>query len=234
MSGMAGAGAEAEAEAEVKLLGFWSSPFVHRVIWALKLKGISYEYIEVERYNKSDLLLRSNPVYKKVPVLIHQGNPISESLIILQYIDETWPHNPLLPPDNHHRALARFWIHFGENSIACITDLFLRPCKEEQERASAKKKAEESIRVMEEQCLGDKKFFGGNNITMVDIVYGCLSHWLEGLEEIVGMKLIEPNKFPRLHMWIQNFKQVPVIKENLPDYGKLLLHLQSRTQEYVT
>lgn len=85
---------------------------------------------------------------------------------------------------------------------------------------------------MEEKGIGDKKFFGGNNIGMVDIVYGCLSHWLEGLEEIVGMKLIEAKKFPKLHAWIQNFKQFPLIKENLPDYGKLLLHLQWRRQEY--
>lgn len=218
--------------ADVKLLGFWSSPFVHRVIWALKLKGISYEYIEVERHGKSQLLLQSNPFHKKVPVLIHGGKPIAESTVILEYIEETWPQNPLLPKHTHERALARFWIKFGEDSIVSITDLFLRPSKDEQERVIAMKKAQESLTVMEEQGLGDKKFFGGSNIGMVDIVYGCLSHWLEGLEEIVGMKLIEPNKFHRLHAWIQNFKQVPVIKENLPHYGKLLLHLERRRQEY--
>lgn len=87
---------------------------------------------------------------------------------------------------------------------------------------------------MEEQGLGDKKFFGGENIGMVDMAYGCLSHWLEGLEEIVGLKLIEPNRFPRLHAWTHNFKEVPLIKENLPDYGQLLLHLQRRTKEYST
>ncbi|XP_014512405.1 probable glutathione S-transferase [Vigna radiata var. radiata] len=216
---------------EIKVLGFWSSPFVHRVIWALKLKGISYEYIEIDRHNKGELLLQSNPVYKKVPVLIHGGRAIPESMVILEYIEDTWPHNPLLPKDNHQKALARFWIKFGEDSIASITDLFLRPHKDEQERASAWKRAQETISVIEEQGLGEKKFFGGNNIGMVDIAYGCLSHWLEGLEEIVGMKLIEPNKFPRLHAWTQNFKQVPVIKENLPDYGKLLIHLQWRRQQ---
>ncbi|KAL2323935.1 hypothetical protein Fmac_022993 [Flemingia macrophylla] len=222
------------AMAEVKVVGFWSSPFVHRVIWALKLKDISYEYIEVDRYKKSDLLLHSNPVYKKVPVLIHGDRPIAESLIILQYIEETWPHNPLLPQHPHQRALARFWIQFGEASIASITDLFLRPFEDEEQRAGAWKKAQETLMVIEEQCLGDKKFFGGNNIDMVDLAYGCLSHWLEGLEEIVGIKLIEEDKFPRLHAWTQNFKHVPLIKQNLPDYAKLLIHLQKRRQEYVT
>lgn len=109
----------------------------------------------------------------------------------------------------------------------------MRPPKDEKERVKAIEKAQETITIMEEKGLGDKKYFGGNNIGMVDIVYGCLSHWLEGLEEIVGIKLIEEKKFPHLHAWIQNFKQVPLIKENLPDYEKLLVHLQWRRQGYI-
>ncbi|KAL1295690.1 hypothetical protein HN51_056542 [Arachis hypogaea] len=218
---------------DIKVLGFWSSPYVHRVIWALKLKGISYEYIEVERHGKSQLLLQSNPVYNKVPVLIHGGKSIAESMVILQYIEDTWPHNPLLPQDPYERALARFWIKFGEDSTASITDLFMRPSKDEEEGAIAIEKAKETLKVMEEKGLGDKKFFGGNNIGMVDIAYGLLCHWLEGLEEITGLKLIDPSQFPRLHAWTQNFKQVPLIKENLPDYEKLLVHLQWRRQQYM-
>ncbi|KHN06984.1 Putative glutathione S-transferase [Glycine soja] len=52
----------------------------------------------------ADLLLKYNPVYKKVPVFVHNEKPIAESLVIVEYIDETWKNNPILPSDPYQRA----------------------------------------------------------------------------------------------------------------------------------
>ncbi|KAM1212674.1 hypothetical protein ACFX2G_004268 [Malus domestica] len=78
---------------EAVLLDFWPSPspFGMRVKIALAEKGIEYECKEEDYVsNKSPLLLQMNPIHKKIPVLIHNGKPVSESLIAVQYIDEVW------------------------------------------------------------------------------------------------------------------------------------------------
>ena len=69
----------------------WESPFAMRVLIALKEKGISYDLQEENMCNKSRLLLEMNPIQNQIPVLLHNGKPLAESLIILQYIDEAWP-----------------------------------------------------------------------------------------------------------------------------------------------
>lgn len=104
---------------EVILLDFWPSMFGIRVRVALAEKGIEYQLKEEDLRNKSDLLLRMNPVYKKIPVFIHKGKPICESSIIVQYIDEVWKDkSPLLPSDPYQRAQARFWVDYIDKKVS--------------------------------------------------------------------------------------------------------------------
>ncbi|KAL3526627.1 hypothetical protein ACH5RR_011283 [Cinchona calisaya] len=210
-------------EEEVKLHGFWASPFVYRVIWALKLKGIQYDYVEEDLSNKSQLLLQYNPVHKQVPVLVHHGKPISDSLVILEYIEDTWPHHnpPLIPKDPFERALARFWGNFSTDKGRTFYSFLLAGQDEKEEAA---KQVFEVLRTIEEEALGDNKFFGGNSINLVDIIFGWLAYWFQPTEELVGIKVLEPTGLPRLHAWVENFKEEAVIKENFPNHDELRQH----------
>ncbi|THG03799.1 hypothetical protein TEA_005385 [Camellia sinensis var. sinensis] len=113
---------------EVILLDFWVSPFATRVKIALAEKGVDYESREEDLSNKSPLFLKMNPVHKQVPVLIHNGKPVCESLIIVQYIDEVWNHkSPLLPCDPHQRAQARFWADFVDKKVSPNSSISVLP-----------------------------------------------------------------------------------------------------------
>ena len=115
------------AKNDVKLLGAWPSPFVMRARIALNIKSVDYELLEEKLGSKSQLLLQSNPVYKKVPVLIHENKPICESLIIVQYIDEAWSSGPsILPSDPYDRAIARFWGVYIDDKVCLIHVLLLQ------------------------------------------------------------------------------------------------------------
>lgn len=96
----------------------------------------------------------------------------------------------------------------------------------EESKEKTRREAFEVLKIVEDQALKDKEFFGGDRIGMVDIIYGSLPHWFEAMEENVGVKVLEPNTLPRLYAWAQRFKQVPVIEHNLPPYQDLLLHFK--------
>ncbi|XP_010938160.1 glutathione transferase GST 23 isoform X1 [Elaeis guineensis] len=202
---------------EVKLFGMWASPAVRRVEWALKLKGIEYEYIEEDISNKSKDLVKYNPINKQVPVLLHNGKPIIESLVIIEYIDEVWKHNPILPKDPYERAMARFWATYSEDKCrGAVREVFFA---EGEKRVKAIKCLEETLRALDEELKG-KKFFGGENIGFSDLVLGWMAFWLGVSEEVASFEVLDPKKFPWFTSWIDNFLKVPVIKENLPPRDK--------------
>ncbi|KAF8015928.1 hypothetical protein BT93_H1463 [Corymbia citriodora subsp. variegata] len=207
----------------VKLHGFWLSPFSHRVVWALKLKGIPFDYIEEDLPNKSALLLQYNPVHKKIPVLVHGSRPVCESMVIIEYLEETWPQCPLLPTDPHERAVVRFWVKFIEEKSPNVWIVY-RSVGEEQEKAM--RESVEMLSNLEEHGPNKgKKFFGGDGINIMDIAFGGVACWIGAIEEVSGRQIFDAAKFPRLNAWKANFKSSPVIAENLPDREKLREHL---------
>lgn len=110
----------------VVLLDFWPSSYGMRVKIALEEKRVSYECKQEDFQDKSSLLLEMNPVYKMIPVLVHNGKPICESLNIVEYIDEAWNHKPsLLPSDPYKRSQAKFWGDYIDKHVSNFISTYL-------------------------------------------------------------------------------------------------------------
>ena len=91
--------------------------------------------------------------------------------------------------------------------------------KKEHEKA-----VEESFEVLLllENELNHKKFFGGENIGLVDITASYVAFWLPVIEEVVGFKWLTAERFPNLYKWSQHFIKHPEVQEGLPPREGLL------------
>ncbi|XP_050367877.1 probable glutathione S-transferase isoform X2 [Argentina anserina] len=213
---------------EVVLLGFWPSTYALRLRIALAEKGIKYEYKEEDVYNiKSQLLLESNPVHKKIPVLIHNGKPVNESLIALQYIDETWNDKaPLLPSDPYLRSQARFWADFVDNKIYDIGRKIWTTKGEEVEAAT--KEFIDCIKLLEAE-LGDKPFYGGETLGFVDVALVPIYSWFYVYEKFGNFSV--ERECPKLFACVKRCFEKESVSKSLPDQDKVYsLVMEIRTK----
>lgn len=94
----------------LELYAYWRTSAAFRVRVALNLKGlvVTERYVDVDAgEHRSEAYLRINPL-GAVPTLVAAGHPpLTQSLAILEYLDELQPEPPLLPRDLHGRARVR-------------------------------------------------------------------------------------------------------------------------------
>ncbi|CAN8315266.1 unnamed protein product [Cochlearia groenlandica] len=216
---------ERSSPEKVKLLGMWASPFSRRIEMALILKGVPYEFSEQDITNKTPLLLQSNPVHQKIPVLLHKGKPISESLVILEYIDDTWTNNPILPRDPYERAVARFWSKFVDEEIYVAAMKMVGKIGEE--RDAAVEATRDLLKLLEKELAG-KDFLSGDRFGFADIVATLVAFWLMRTEAIVGVKVVTAEMFPEIHRWVKNLLGLDVVKNCIPPEDEYRDYIEAR------
>ncbi|CAN1800872.1 Probable glutathione S-transferase [Linum perenne] len=191
-------------EEEVKLLITSLSPFATRIVWALKLKGVEFEAIEEDLSNKSSSLVKYNPIHKKIPVLVHNGVAVSESLVILEYIE----------------VLESMWSAMK--------------LKGKEGEKAAVKEAYENLKLMEKELeASGSNLFGGDKIGFVDLTFGCVVMLVDIVDQVKGVeqsdKMIDEVKFPLLAKWKHQLYLIPFITNNLPPAHKVAAAIQAPT-----
>lgn len=101
------------------LYGYFRSTAAYRVRIALNLKGLSadHRFVHLRKGEQTQAdYLKVNPA-GLVPYWIGDGFELAQSLAIIEYLDETHPEPPLLPPDAKGRAIAR------EIALVAVSDI---------------------------------------------------------------------------------------------------------------
>lgn len=144
-----------------------SDQYSHRVRLVLREKRIAVKEIAVDLVNLDEDLILANPT-GEVPALVDRDLQLYHSMVIMEYLDERYPHPPLLPIYPVARAEARLMIHRIQQEWAVRLDVIAGKGIRSARKEKAKNDLRESIISFAHQFSDQRKFFLNNEFTIVD------------------------------------------------------------------
>ncbi|MCH7741069.1 MAG: glutathione S-transferase N-terminal domain-containing protein [Proteobacteria bacterium] len=140
--------------------------YSQRVRLVLAEKGIVVEIVDVERGNMPEDLADLNP-YNSLPTLVDRELALYESLIIMEYLDERFPHPPLLPVYPVARAQSRLFIYRIQRDWCGFVDTIIAGRSKDTVIDKARKELRESL-ITVAPIFNEKPFFMSDEFTLVD------------------------------------------------------------------
>ncbi len=161
------------------------SQFSHRVRIVLAEKGVTVEIVDVDIYDKPEDLAALNP-YNSLPTLVDRDLVLYEPNIMMEYLDERFPHPPLFPVYPVARAQSRLWMYRIDRDWSHLVEKLQAEDGTPTELDKARKELRESI-ISVSPIFAEKPFFMSDEFTIVDC---CVLPILWRLPEI-GIRLPE-------------------------------------------
>jgi glutathione S-transferase len=126
---------------------------------------------------------------------------------------------------SHHYESFEFGRYYGKAKLylidislfswkQCVVGVWGACVAQVEEKKKAVDAALELLAFLEKHIQGKKLF--GEKIGYLDIVAGWISYWLNVLEELGEIELLNAERFPSLHEWSQNFIQTSPVKDCIP------------------
>jgi len=184
--------------------------YSHRVRMVLAEKGVTVEIVDVDPGKKPEDLSEINP-YNSLPTLLDRDLVLYEANVIMEYLDERFPHPPLLPVYPVQRALSRLWITRVEKEWASKLDILMAGKGRETVITKARKELRESV-VAIAPIFGEKPYFMNEEFSLVDC---CVAPILWRLKE-VGITLPEKSTRP-LHKYMQTMFEREAFRASLTE-----------------
>lgn len=198
------------AEHDLKLYGSCFCPFVHRVWISLELKGLNYQYVEVDVYRKPKLLLDINP-RGLVPALRHGDWGCYESTVLMEYLEDLDEGRKILPSDAKTRAQSRLW---SDHINRHIIPNFYKYLQAQESSAQVQHAAalKEQISKIVSAASPSGPFFLGSEMSFVDVQ---LAPWIVRLEKVLKPYRGWPDPEPgsRWEKWVKAVLENEAVKK---------------------
>ena len=184
--------------------------YSHQARIVLAEKGVNVDIMAVKTTEIPDDLLAINP-YGTVPTLIDRDLVLYEARIIMEYLDERFPHPPLLPVYPVARAETRKMMHRIEQDWYCL----LQRIQKNEEAAAARQLLLESL-IGLEPVFADKLYFLSDEFSLLDCALAPLLWRLPTL----GVEI--PKEAVALHAYMQRLFKREAFQVSLTDAERQL------------
>ena len=136
----------------------------HRVRIVLGEKDLVFNVVDVIQGENNEDLVALNP-NNSTPTFVDRNLVLYESRVIMEYLDERFPHPPLMPVDPVIRAKTRMVLHYIEKDLYGLLDDI--KSSGEKKSTAAKKKLEDNLMLALDFIQG-KKFFLSDDFSIID------------------------------------------------------------------
>ena len=186
------------------------SQYSHRDRIVLAEKGVTVDIEDIDSNNVTQEILDANP-YGTLPTLVDRDLALYESKVVMEYLDERFPHPPLLPVYPVARAQSRLCIHRIEKDWCTLVDSIVAN-PEAKKTEAIRKEFKESLMSISD-IFADMPYFMSEEFTLVDC---CLAPMLWRLPQL-GIEIPSTRQTKSLLDYINRLFERPAFQESLTD-----------------
>jgi glutathione S-transferase len=213
----------------MKLYNAWYCPFAQRAWMALVHKGIDFEYVEVDPYNKTDWWVKVSRGAELVPVLVKANSDgdgettIVESNRILEFLEDYRPQqNPIFARDPVERAEQKYWMDHIGNRITPYLYRFLKSSEAGEHRDESRENLVAGLDTFIRAMSDSGPFFSGAEVGAVDIALIPFAYRIDVLLKAYrDFELpAEGEIWQRYQRWYNTMLDLPAFKTTAFDQGE--------------
>lgn len=195
---------------QLELVSFKVCPFVQRSVIALNEKQVDYKLTHLTPGDEPDWFKQVSPL-GKVPVLLVDGQPVFESAVIMEYLDET--HAPSLhPADPLQKALHRSWVEYCSELIS--TQFRMVTAKDQESFEKLLQQYKQGLQRVATAVAEEVPFFAGEQFSLIDTAYAPLFMRMAILQRSFGIDFELPE---RLVLWQDALLAKPSVQTSVVD-----------------